>query len=299
MRFVSMMAVVLFAWNHPVSAQIPIDTLEVWLEKRSEMVMMSAEAVDRERHCDTLVEELVQLLEVEGSFTHPFNHLRRISMIQAPDTSFRVFTGQLYHDENRYSYYGVLQLRDNPGAPIVFADQSDAIRDLEGEIGDKKNWYGAVYYSMKSFSKEGKKYYVLFGFDSYQLYENRKVAEVLHFSEGQPVFGAPVFINDHEQISQRLVVQYASDVTVKLNYDEDLKLIVFDHLIPIKSPYKGKKIAMVPDGSYQGYQLTPEGIWMYIEKIFHTTLAAPPREAPVLDAESGKDILGKKKKNRR
>ncbi len=88
-------------------------------------------------------------------------------------------------------------------------------------------------------------------------------------------------------------MQYASDVGTKLNYDTNLQMIVFDNLIPMASPYKERKIAMVPDGSYKGYQLNQEGNWTFIEKIFHGTLSQPPREAPVLDA--GKDIFGKKK----
>ena len=58
-----------------------------------------------------------------------------------------------------------------------------------------------------------------------------------------------------------------------------------------------KKVVMVPDGSYRGYQIDQVGNWMYIDKIFHATLAEPPREKPVLEAEKGVNIFGKKAKN--
>ena len=265
------------------------------LEKTATALMMADDIGERKASFEDLQTQLVTMLTLDSSFYHPFNQLKRISLIQAPDSSFRLFTGQLYLNENEYQYYGILQTRDQPQSPIVLTDRSEDVFELEQDILTKDDWYGAVYYNIKSFTKEGKTLYALFGFDTYRMFENRKVVEVLHFDGQKPIFGSSVFTDDYGLTKNRLVVQYASDVSIKLNYDQDLQLIVFDHLIPMKSPYKGQKISFVPDGSYRGYQLNQSGTWTYIDKIFHTTLAEPPRERPVLDKESGRDIFGKKK----
>ena len=271
---------------------------EQYLDSISERVIMADHIGERRAAYDETVSGIVQALRQQGSYNYRFDKLKRISLLEPADSSFRIFSGQLYVDEDHYEYFGIIQKQSDPTNPIVLNDQSSEIFEIEQDILSKDDWYGAVYYNMKSFSKEGKLYYALFGFDTYEIFENRKVMEILHFNDGQPVFGAPVFQDDFGLTKNRLVVQYSSDVTVKLNYDEDLQLVVFDNLIPMKSPYKKSKIAMVPDGSYRGYQLNQHGNWFSIEKIFHTTLAEPPREKPVLDSEAGKDIFGKKKNRR-
>ena len=280
-----------------LSAQTSFVDLEQELEVIADTLMLCNDKAGREMAFAKLQDAIVETLKKESSFLYPFHQLRRISMVEAEDTSFRLFSGQYFIDEDHYSYYGILQMRDDPTNPIVLNDQSEAYIDLENDIRSVDDWYGAVYYNVKSFTKNGKTFYALFGFDAYQMLENRKVAEILHFNEGTPIFGEPVFTDKHGIEKNRLIVQYASDVTVKLNYDDDLQLIVLDNLIPMKSPYNKKKVVMVPDGSYRGYQIDQVGNWMYISKIFHTTLAEPPREKPVLDAEKGVDLFGRKSKN--
>ncbi len=287
-----MFSVISVFWS---TAQVDFAEMEMQLEEIASTLMMSDDLAERKQAFERVQVELLAFLKSDSSFHHPFQKLKRISLLQAPDSTFKVFTGQLYIDEDNYQYYGILQHRDDPNNPVVLNDRSADVLELEQDILTKDDWYGAVYYNIKSFTKEGKTYYALFGFDTYQMFENRKVVEVLHFDAFTPRFGSPVFSDAHGITKNRIVIQYAADVSIKLNYDKDLQLIVFDNLIPMKSPYKKKKISMVPDGSYSGYQLNQAGTWIYIDKIFHTTLAAPPREKPVLDSESGRDIFGKKK----
>jgi hypothetical protein len=83
-----------------------------------------------------------------------------------------------------------------------------------------------------------------------------------------------------------------------MNYDTTLQMIIYDHLIPMKSPYKEKQVVMVPDGSYCGYVLSVEQEgWSYVDKLFTEVLTEAPREKPVLDSEKGQDLFGRSKKN--
>ncbi len=265
----------------------------------SERLMLNDTLEQRQEAFKEMVGMLTNTLREDGSFAYPFLALKRISVLMAPDSSFRIFTGQLYINENDYQYFGILQRREDEQNPIVLRDRSGALGNVRKDVLGKDDWYGAVYYNVKSFSKEGKLYYVLFGYDAYRMFENRKVAEIMHFAGDTVLFGAPVFENRDQENLHRHIIQYSADVTATLNYDKDLDLLIFDNLIPMKSPYPSQKLAFVPDGSYSAYQLDQDGNWMYIDKVFHTRSAVPPREHPVLDDENGRDLFGKPKGNRR
>ncbi len=278
-----------------VSAAIWAQSDMLRLTTLTEDLMMSQDADHRQACYDEIPEVLTGILAAPGSFHIAFDSVRRMSVVYPPDSSFRIFTGQHYIDENHYRYYGIIQLASDEQHPVILRDATAEVYDPRAHVGMAADWLGALYYKVHSFEREGRRHYLLFGFNSYQLYENRKVAEVLTFVDGNVHFGAPVFLDEQGQGQHRLLVQYAADVSVKLNYDDQLDLVIFDHLIPMASPYDAKKIAMVPDGSYAGYRLDKnEGHWTYVDKVFHQTLATPPREHPVLDGENH-DLFGRKK----
>ena len=267
------------------------DTLALYAEE----MMMSNDLAVRQQRFEQIVSTLSDLLSREGLFDYPFERLERTSIVYAADSSFRIFTGQLFIDDDHYKYYGLLQHQSDPKHPIVLHDWSELIERPTEEIMGPDNWFGAVYYGLKDFEHAGKTYYLAFGYNGYQLFENMKIAEVISFDEkGRPTFGAPVFTNGEGLDQSRLVIKYAADVSVRLNFDEDLDLVAFDHLIPMKSPYKGKEVLFVPDGSYSGYHLDPEGRWKYIDKLFHQTSDVAPRAVPVLGNDD-RDLFGRRR----
>ncbi len=158
-------------------------------------------------------------------------------------------------------------------------------------------WYGALYYNLRQFdTRQGRKY-LLFGYDAFEFFEKRKLLDVLSFDkEGVPVFGAPVFEEDEALPKSRVYVQYSADAIVKMNWDEQYKMVLFDHLIPLASPY-GRGTTSVPDGSYDGYKFE-KGRWKYVDKVFDDKQKDVPFPEPILDGRKEKDILGKKKKNK-
>ncbi len=261
----------------------------------TEELMMSDDLTIRQNRFEEVVSMLTALLQEQGLFHYPFEKLERTSIIYAPDSTFRIFTGQLFLDDDHFKYYGVLQHRSNPHAPIVLEDWAELVERPNEEILGSDNWLGALYYGIKDFKRGGKTYYVVFGYNGYELYEDLKVADVISFdAEGKPTFGAPVFQNHEGEYWNRLVLKYAADVTVRLNFDQDLDLIAFDNLIPMKSPYKQKQVLMVPDGSYSGYHLDLEGNWIYVDKLFHQISDVAPRAVPVL-GQDNRDLFGRQK----
>jgi hypothetical protein len=249
--------------------------------------------------CRKFIPVLTSGLKEENSFDYPFSQLQNISILYPQDSSFRIFSWHLYVDEDTYHYYGAIQMNTSELRLFPLLDRSRELESLEKRVLGPEQWYGVVYYNMKSFdTPEGKKY-LLFGYDGYSFFEKRKVVDVLSFEEGKPVFGAPVFVEKDQDgnlgnIRNRLLLQYSADAAVRLNYDELRNMITHDYLITTGGLYPGQGPVMVPDGSYVGYKLE-DGLWVYVDRLFDQVQEEPPREYPVLNGRNGKDLFGREK----
>ncbi|MBP7273407.1 MAG: hypothetical protein KA974_06175 [Saprospiraceae bacterium] len=217
-----------------------------------------------------------------------------IAIVQPEDKAFRIFTYRLYVAEDDYRFGGIIQLKNGQTIHLNDASATMDILDLPYETLQPANWYGAIYYNVKSFeSKSGKKY-LLFGFDNYSLHSNRKITDVLTLNKNAASFGAPVFAKittgyAEPTYQNRIILEYATDAAVRLNYDAELKCIIHDHLVPLD--VQGKGNVMVTDGSYEGYNYKNKE-WLYFEKLPTLILDEAPREKPILDNRK-KDILGR------
>lgn len=261
----------------------------------SEQIFSSGELTARAASLKAMPDLLQSALDRVGSFAIDFDS-SRISIVYAPDSSFRILTGQAILQDT-IKYYGVLQRKDDERNPIHL---HDALLDLDNNLDvplSAEQWAGALYYNIIETQVNGQTYYIAFGFAAQSYYESSKVAEVIFFKDDRLHLGAPIFKDVRGQNLHRLGIVYSSDVGAKLNYDSTLQMIIYDHLIPMKSPYKQRNVLMVPDGSYRGY-VREAGEWVYVDKVFNQVSLKPPREAPVLDGEKGKDLFGRTNKNR-
>lgn len=248
--------------------------------------------------CRELIPTLVRALKVKNSFKYPFKQLKSISIQYPQDSTFRVFTWQLYVGVNDYRYFGAIQMNT---ADLQLFPLRDRSHEMEGDVQhvllSPDQWFGAVYYNLKQVDSPQGRYYLLFGFDGHQFFKKRKLIDVLTFQEEKPVFGAPVFINkeDQDQLPQksRLLLEYTADASIRLNYDELHEMIIFDHLIPMNGQY-GEGMTHFPDGSYEGYRLE-DGFWLYVPKIFDQVQEKPPMPHPILgNPDKKKDLFGNK-----
>jgi hypothetical protein len=246
--------------------------------------------------CRQFIPILVRALKTPHSFEYAFERLNTISIQYPRDSSFRIFTWQLYVDENDYRYFGAIQM-NTPELklfPLVDRSQNLEGEDLEQAVLSPENWYGVLYYNLYQVDQPRGNYYLLFGYDAYRFYQKRKLIDVLRFDrDGKPVFGAPVFVHRERGMpptKNRVLLQYSSESTVRLNYDEELKIIIFDHLIEMAG-FMGEGANKYPDGSYEGYRLE-NGLWRHIPKVWDQVSDEPPRPFPILDTRK-KDILGR------
>lgn len=257
------------------------------------------DSVEQERFaaCRALITSLVRTLKVENSFKYQFERLRSISILAPPDSSFRIFTWQLFVNDSTYRYFGAIQLNNKELKLFPLIDRSDEMETFPArEQLTPERWYGVIYYNLRQFdTKQGRKY-LLLGYDAFDFYTRRKVVEVLGFdASGKPSFGAPVFDREGQvgPPPQRIFTEYAAEASFRMNWDEQYQMILIDHAVPMPSPY-GSGVVQVPDGSYDALKLE-KGRWKYVSKVFNDVMDEAPRPEPVLDDRKSKDIMGKEK----
>jgi hypothetical protein len=240
----------------------------------------------REAACVAFIPTLSRALRRPGSYDFPFSRVKTLSVVEAPDRSFRVFTFQMMLWDFTYRYFGAIQFKDAKKRPVALIDGSLFLPDsvLRTAVLDAEAWYGALYYGITAKKHKGTTYYLLFGWDALDLFSSRKLVEVLTFEDGKPVFGAPVLPEPgaSERRINRFVMEFKREAAVTLNYDPELDLILFDHLVPENPLSEGIRSTYVPDGSYEGFSWD-KGQWVYVEKVFHQTQAFPPDYTPARD----------------
>lgn len=234
-------------------------------------------------------------IKTEHSFSKEYEDLKFVSIQYPEDKSFRIFSWQVKESEDEFSYYNILQ-RENGEVTKLF-HKADIATDDTGIAWDASEWPAQLIYNIKETVYEGEKAYLIFGLQQEDRYTKIKVADVLTFNESKPMFGAPLFYQDPDsqrpRRRHRLIIRYGADSNASLNYNPNLELIVYDHLIQRAGMMPGQGIAYYPDGSYEAYQLDGDK-WVYIEKLFNQVLDEAPRPKPV--SENGGGVFGRKKK---
>lgn len=236
-------------------------------------IMVDSLTAGRMRSDSHFTKTLVRALSVKNSFHYPFSEVKGIGNIYAPDSTFRIFTWQLSFDDYYSRQRGAIQYHTADGSLklVPLWDASEFTTKPEDSLRSRDKWIGAVYYNMVQTEHNGKSYYTLFGFESHSIRSNKKWIEVLTFdSRNMPVFGGPHFIFDQDSIRRspqhRYSIEYKKDASALINYDEDLGIILIDHLIS-ETDEPELAYTFIPDGSYEGFKWV-NGKWLHIEKVF-------------------------------
>jgi hypothetical protein len=246
------------------------------------------------------IKMMVRALRTPNSFYYPFDSLETVSRIYAPDSSFRIFSWQFTRDEDYYRQRGAIQMKTADGSLKLFplVDMSNFTAAPQDSIRIGNNWIGAIYYGIVEKTFNGKKYYTLLGFDDNNMRSTKKWIEVLSFDDkGRPIFGGPFFSIPTAEIrtsgsrNARFMLEYKKDGRARLNYDKELDMIVYDHLIS-ETNEPDKAYTMVPDGDYQGFKWA-NGKWVLVDKVFDYKLqdGQAPLPAPLRDANGKNDEL--------
>lgn len=261
------------------------------LKKLAFDIVNAEEATARFRSDSQFIRSLVRTLKQPYSFYYPFDSLQTISHLYAPDSSFRIFTWQFKKDNLLYLQEGAIQMNQPDGSLKLYPlfDASMFTDKPLDSVRTRRNWIGAIYYRIIQKTWQSRNYYTLLGFDDYSETSNKKWMEVLTFNaDGEPQFGGPYFSftqdSVHKPIQYRFNIEYKKEAGTRFNYDPELDMVIFDHLVP-EGDQPQKKDTYIPDGDFEAFQWK-DGRWVHVEKqlfAFKLKDGEFPMEAKMLD----------------
>ena len=265
------------------------------LKKVAIQILKGRNAQDRFSADSQFTKIFVRALQTKNSFYYPFDSLTTIAKVTPKDSVFKIFTWQLVINGDMVRQHGAIQMRSTDGSLQLFPliDKTDLINNINDTITSNFAWVGALYYKVIEEKAFGETFYTLLGFDDNNLSSDRKIIEVLTFKNGKPVFGGPFFsFRDnslHKKSMARYIMEYKKNASPHLNYDNEMGLIMLEHLIS-ETGEPQKKYTYIPDGDYEGLKWQ-DGKWVYIEKVFNqiTPEGQVPLPAPVRDAKGNID----------
>lgn len=256
----------------PVNQKI-LKAKEDSLKTIAKLVITDTLTEDRMKADSLFTRVLVRALQVRNSFEYPFSAVQGISILYAPDSSFRIFTWNMQYDEYYARQRGAIQMKTPNGSLKLFPlrDVSEFTDNAIDSARTASNWIGAVYYNMIKTEHNGKNYYTLFGIDFHTVRSTKKWIEVLHFNQrGEPVFGGDIFKYTSDSLrnrsTHRVQVEFKKDARVLANYIPDLDMILIDHLIS-ETDEPDNPWTLIPDGDNEAFKWE-KGKWVHIDKAF-------------------------------
>lgn len=212
---------------------------------------------------------LKRCLEKEGAQNFKFDSINTMARLEPEDKSFVIFNWEMPHADGTFTYYAFVLhkiAKSKSYQLTTLIDASTTIKRPETAVLNANNWFGAHYYKIITVKRKGKTYYCLLGADWNDRLSKKKMMEILSFEkDGSLKFGAPI-INYNKTTMNRLIFEYSSNVSMSLNYDENSKRIIFDHLSPIEEGLKGQYQFYAPDLSYDALKFK-KGKWQHLENI--------------------------------
>lgn len=238
-----------------------LDSLAIWSSKFLEpKISDDIKTSLNEKFIEVFTDELSS----QNSFDNLFTSLKSVSVQTSPDKSFRIFTWFVLQ-KNGYQTFGLVQTTSKKlKTPVVtrLYDQGEDLRSAQYKTLNAKTWFGALYYDMIPFKIKGKKYCMLLGFNPGNGLSHKKVIDIVQImANGQPRFGAPIFEKD-KKMANRIILEYDARAKVSLRYNDNSKMVVFDHLMPQRPELIDQYQYYVPDLSYDAFELK-KNAWVY------------------------------------
>lgn len=216
---------------------------------------------------EKLLNILEEVLILPESFAYPFSSVASWSRLAAQDGKLNVITWIYPLPGGQYRYYGLVQFPPVNGACEVvwLTDNEDPATPVHTVHGPE-NWPGALYYNMVITKYKKTTYYNLIGWDGNNPLSKKKQIEPMTIVDGEPLFGAQIFGDAGRYKKLRAVFEFNGEASMALNYDSRLKLIVFDHLIPMPGAQSGMYNMYGPDFTYDAYKWK-KGKWQFIRDV--------------------------------
>lgn len=269
----------------------------------------------RKENCFKFIPALVNYLKQDNSFEKDLSAIKEISVLYAPDNSFRILTwaveetisntgayktytsvDELLANPLNYVYYGAIQMNSPELQLFPLEDKSAEMRNPEDLILDHKNWFGSIYYNITEFNLNGQKCFALFGWDGNTGISGIKIMDILSFINGKPSFGMPIIEvvrDDQKFVKNRFIHEFRAGSGVSLNWDEQRAMVIYDFIEPPEPESKGIYPTYIPDGTYNGLKYE-DGLWRYVKRVYEGNSISP--DQLLQDRANANQAKEKKKK---
>lgn len=252
--------------------------MEIQLQGLSQEFVNSPDERTRVSSAYYFVKTMARAMRTRGSYEYRFDSIKSVSVLPAPDNFFRIFTWHLRLDNGVYRQYGVLQMnpdkypgkgmeeRDDLRMYYPLIDRSDSVLHPADTLLGPEFWFGALYYSIIQRKVGKQSYYFLFGYDGNGKLGDKKLVDVLTFTDGKPQFGAPMF-QVKGKVKSRFIIVYNQDASVSIRYLPKDNIITYDHLMsPSMKDFQVPEL-YIPDGTYD-YMEWKDNKWIEHELLF-------------------------------
>lgn len=215
------------------------------------------------------------ILKDEKSMLYPFDSIKEVSRLMAPDKKFRIITWNMLKEDQTHAFFGFIQVNNTKTIKkgmlkkettsqyeyFPLLDKSASVKTPENYVSDPSKWFGMLYYDV---IKSDDDFYTLFGWDGNDKLTQRKFIDILYFKpDGTPMFGKDVF-KFPGKFAKRIMFEYAGEVAMSLKYNTNRKQIIFSHLAPntLDPTLEGQHQYYGPDGSFDALSMK-KGTWVY------------------------------------
>ncbi|MBN1598668.1 MAG: hypothetical protein JW894_10265 [Bacteroidales bacterium] len=226
--------------------------------------ILSVHLFKKKDKADSFFNHFMEVLKTDNSFEYPFDSLKNIGKIYSSGKNVRIYTWNIPESPNKIIYYGIIQYYSK-------LDNKYRIIDLNNMPDPhlyklNQNWEGALYYQAIENKHAGQIYYTLLGFNLNDMLSNKKVVEIFSIDQFDQIYFCEELIQYEGKIIDRLEFEYNEKASMTLRFNNEKKMIVFDHLSPQKPALAGNYQFYGPDFTYDGLKFE-KGIWVHYSNI--------------------------------
>ncbi len=210
----------------------------------------------------TIIESYIQSDTV---FNQRFNNVRYLGQITSRDFSLKIITWNLVLMSGQNRYYCYFIRKQKPGTKnMIYSLTADYKSDpvKTDTTYTQEDWYGALYYDIKSYTINGNKSWIVLGIDYGNPDISRKIIDVVSFTPNDSILFGRKWFDSGAKMKFRDVFEYASNGMMSLRFKSDSS-IVFDHLVPFSPDKKNDRQFYGPDYSTDSYNFI-KGLWSLI-----------------------------------
>jgi len=240
-----------------------IDTIAILIEQvRTEKDLNTR--IEMAKKTDSIFYEVGK--KTDFSVNYPQNLQKYTSRLISDDKKVVVVTWNIFLENGQYLYFGYIQYKNSPKEIYTYhlIDKSDEISNPENSKLTIDKWFGCLYYDIIEKKAGKKKIYTLLGWDGNNYLTNKKIIEVITFSNQKPSFGYQFNLGTKK--TKRIIFEYNKEANMNLLWDENQKMIIWDHLSPSEPKFEGIYQYYGPDFTYDGLVFKKKK-WNFVENV--------------------------------